>query len=284
MSSDICHMAQNLARNCGYCVFPVLKSKYPATPHGFHDASNDPIAIAELWRQYPGRLIGVATGAKSGISVLDVDSGGWVADEKPAIIEKHEAARWWWRKNASRLPHTRILGTRSGGLHVVFQHRPGVGVSQGKIHQGIDTRGDGGYAVWWYGAGYPCHRHEPPAPWPDWLYEPLIHKPERVAKPIPRRATGTFKPNAEHVIKTAERWVTSASEGMKHERLRQAARLLGGISDAAGISEEYAVSLLIGRLPDTAKDLKGAEKTAHWGFEKGKLAPLELIASDDRWC
>jgi hypothetical protein len=279
MSADICQMAMNLARTCGYHVFPVLENKAPATPSGFLDAEVQPDAIAKLWQCHPGPFIGVATGAKSGVSILDVDSGGWAADEKPSIIEKHEAARWWWRKNANKIPLTRIYGTRSGGLHVVFQHRLGVGVSQGKIHQGIDTRGDSGYAVWWYAAGYPCHRHEPPAPWPDWLYEPLIHKPDRVAKPIPRRATGTIKPDAEHVIRTAERWVTSASEGMKHERLRQAARLLGGISDAAGISEEYAVSLLIGRLPDTAKDLKGAEKTAHWGFEKGKLAPLELRAS-----
>jgi hypothetical protein len=278
MSADVCRTAQNLARTCGYYVFPVLENKAPATPNGFLDAEVKPDAIASLWECHPGPFIGVATGTKSGVSVLDVDSGGWAADEKPAIIEKHEAARWWWRKHASRIPPTRIFGTRSGGLHVVFQHRPGVGISQGKIHQGLDTRGDSGYAVWWYAAGYPCHRHDPPAPWPDWLYELLVSKPEPAAKPIPPRATGTFKPDAKHVIDTAIRWVSSASEGMKHERLRQAARILGGVADAGNISKDDAVSLLVDCLPDTTKNLNLAKKTVIWGFEKGKLAPLELRA------
>jgi hypothetical protein len=131
MSAEVAQLAMNIARNCGYHVFPVLENKAPATPNGFLDAEGQLDAIANLWQCHPGPFIGVATGAKSGVSVLDVDSGSWAADEKPAIIEKHEAARWWWRKNASRIPPTRIYGTRSGGLHVVFQHRPGVACTQG---------------------------------------------------------------------------------------------------------------------------------------------------------
>lgn len=275
MSTDeVCQMAQNLARNCGYAVFPIGHAKTPTTPNGFLDSETDPEAIERLWRKHPGPHVGVATGARSGISILDVDSGNWAPDEKPAIILKHEAARFWWHQNFHKIPVTRINGTRSGGLHAVFRHRPGVGVSQSRIHQGIDTRGDGGYAVWWFCAGYPCHRNDPPADWPDWLFEPLVAKP-----PPPKTAsstpTGTFKPDAERVIQTAKRWVTNASEGTKHERLRQAARLIGGIADVASISEKYAVSFLVDCLPDTAKDLKQAEKTVIWGFTKGKAEPLQ---------
>jgi hypothetical protein len=278
MSADeVCQTAQNLARNCGYAVFPVLNTKAPATPHGYLDAQTQPDEIANLWRRYPGLFVGVATGARSGISVLDVDSGAWPDDAKSAIVEKHQAARFWWHKHAHRIPPTRIYGTRSGGLHVVFRHRPGVGATQSKIHQGIDTRGDGALAIWWFAAGFPCHCHEPPAPWPDWLVAPLIEQPIPPPRPLPSRRR-SFEPSTEQTIETAKRWVRSAPEGMKHERLRQAAKLLGGVAERAKFSDDEAVAWLRDCLPNTVADWKGAEKTARWGLTKGRQSPLELRA------
>ena len=62
-ADEYVHLAQNLARNCGYPVFPCREEdKRPACPHGFKDATKVSGAIAELWRQWPGELIGIATG------------------------------------------------------------------------------------------------------------------------------------------------------------------------------------------------------------------------------
>jgi hypothetical protein len=80
MSDEIMRLAQNLARTCGYAVFPmrlVGNKKLPTRPekdggHGFKDATKDPDGIAWLWQHWPGPLIGIATGPASGISVLDV--------------------------------------------------------------------------------------------------------------------------------------------------------------------------------------------------------------------
>jgi hypothetical protein len=70
---EACRAAVNPVRNCDYAVFPCSQSKTPSRPkkdggRGFHDASKDPDEIAQLWRRWPGPLIGVATGAVSGVA------------------------------------------------------------------------------------------------------------------------------------------------------------------------------------------------------------------------
>src|SRR5437763_1799333 len=155
-SLEACSLAQNLAHNYGYAVFSCHQDKNPATLHGFKDATADPELIAKLWRRWPGPLIGVATGAASGISVLDVDIKG-------------DEARGWWRQNEQRLPLTRTYRTRGGGLHLVFRHVPGILCRVGKPVLGIDVRGEGGYVIFWFAAGFECVDHAPAAPWPHWL-------------------------------------------------------------------------------------------------------------------
>jgi hypothetical protein len=177
---DVCRLAQNLARNCGYYVFPVRligDKKFPARSEreggqGFKDATNDPDEIAWLWTNWPGDLIGIRTGLLSGVSVLDVD-------------QKHPTAVAWWQDSHPLLLPTRTFRTRSGGLHLWFQHRLGVKNSQGRICLGVDTRGEGGFVVYWFGAGFECLDQSPLAPWPTWLLPELTPRlplrPYRVA-------------------------------------------------------------------------------------------------------
>ena len=49
--------------------------KHPRTRHGVNDATSDIKKIGEWWSARPDSNIGVATGAVSGIVVLDVDVG-----------------------------------------------------------------------------------------------------------------------------------------------------------------------------------------------------------------
>lgn len=207
---DVCRLAQNLARNCGYAVFPCSETKAPAIPGpgGYKHASKDPDQIEHLWREHPGPLIGIATGAASGVSVLDAD------------MAKHPTAVIWWRAHHRRLLPTRTFETRSGGLHCYFLHRHGVTNTQAKLCEGIDTRGEGGYVISWFAAGFGCFDHSTPAPWPDWLLAELMRPPPQ-SKPSanPRHATDN---GSEAIL----RRVASAAEGERNGVLYWAANRL----------------------------------------------------------
>lgn len=265
MSDEACRLAQNLARNRGYAVFPCRDDKTPTTPHGFKDGSTDPERIAWLWRRYPGPLIGVATGERSGISVVDVDS-------------RHETARLWWAQNCHRLPDTPTYRTRSGGIHLWFRHTPGVGTKAGHPVQGIDVRGDGGLIIFWFGAGFDCLDHSPPAPWPAWLTtffwpppKPVQQSPTRPAEPISDKLLAALKENA------IER-VRGAKEGQMHYAVRAAGCTLGAIAKEAGFTKADAVDWIVNALPDNsnARD-SNAKKTAAWGFDKGGAGTLRAL-------
>jgi hypothetical protein len=163
------------ALELGIPVFPcrlVGNDKVPTRPksqggNGFHDATADPQEIRELWRRWPGDLIGVPTGEVSGFDVLDID--------------KQHGAGPWYSENKSRLPATRIHRTRRGGLHLFFRHLDGLRNSTSRVSGGVDVRADGGYAIWWASCGYEA-RDYPPGGLPDW---PLWILPSIMAKPVP---------------------------------------------------------------------------------------------------
>ena len=162
--------AFKLASDGRHC-FPCTSSKRPATPHGFLDASADPVALREFWARYAGPLVGVRTGCTSGIDTLDLD-------------RKHREAMVWWASHRDRLPVTRVHRTRSGGLHLVFQHAPDIRYSASRIAPGIDVRGNGGYVIRWPATGLPVLNNAPFAPWPDWLGAQLVPSRQAVAPGI----------------------------------------------------------------------------------------------------
>jgi putative DNA primase/helicase len=51
-------------------------AKHPLTPNGFKDATTNPKIISEWWTKWPSANIGIATGAVSGIVVVDIDNRG----------------------------------------------------------------------------------------------------------------------------------------------------------------------------------------------------------------
>lgn len=138
--------ALRLARS-GLPVFPVnSRTKAPLTPHGFHDASTDEGVVRHWWTRSPSAMIGVPTGERSGIAVLDLDikhdpnSGDILCDGEASL-------RTFMDRNGWTLPDTVEAKTPRGGRHVYFAHEPGFG-SNANDRLGIDCRGAGGYIVY----------------------------------------------------------------------------------------------------------------------------------------
>lgn len=153
----------------GYPVFPVAASKRPTCPQGFKDAASDPGEIRRLWREHPAPLIGVPTGKPTGLFVLDIDS------------PRHTEAAEWLERYAPYLPETRQQTTRSGGLHLFFNHHQGLRNSAGRIARGVDTRADGGYIIVWMPQTW-LIEPRPLADIPPWLIKAATPLPPPVVR------------------------------------------------------------------------------------------------------
>lgn len=120
-----------ISRNRCSCGSQMCSSpaKHPITQHGLKDASNDPDQIKAWWKQYPKANIGVCTGQVSnGLTVIDVDvaKGGDVTTvDIPITLEVETGA----------------------GFHFWLKSNQEIKNSAGKLGQGIDVRGWGGYVV-----------------------------------------------------------------------------------------------------------------------------------------
>jgi Bifunctional DNA primase/polymerase, N-terminal len=254
-------LEQALAIAERYPVFPCKVDKAPATPHGFKDASKDPATIRALWRSCAGPLVGVPTGQVSGIDALDIDP--------------RHGGDSWLRDADESLPTTRRNHTRSGGTHIFFRHAAGVKNTASKIAPGVDTRGQGGYVIWWSAAGCAIEHPEQLADWPRGLLRILCPpKSERrpVAVPANRAEANT---RASLMIERAFDRVRSARPGERHYQLRAAAATLGGLVQYLNQSRSEIEETLVSLIMQTgAEDAVGAAKTARWALEKGCSSPL----------
>ncbi len=120
----------------GMLVHPIrTRSKEPASPHGFKDATADPARIRAWFERSPDLNVAFATGSGSGRWVLDADAGS--AD---TLLD--------WERDHGGLPDTPLLQTGRGGRQWHFLNPPGLVIpSRVKFAPGIDTRGEGGYAL-----------------------------------------------------------------------------------------------------------------------------------------
>jgi hypothetical protein len=131
-----------LFANMGWPVFRLQPGdKKPLRgSHGFLDATTDTKQIQAWWDEEPAANVGIATGAASGLLVIDVDV------KNPSID---------WRRSLHELdlPVTYTVRTPSGGQHLYFSlpefrdgATPNIGSSV-QVLPGIDIRCNGGYVV-----------------------------------------------------------------------------------------------------------------------------------------
>ena len=117
----------------GIPCFPCHPDKTPLTPNGYKDATADPGQLRRLFRPLirPWALIGVPTGARTGLAVLDIDP-------------RHDGDKWLL-EHFDELPPTRVHKTGGGGYHLLFRHREGLCTAPARIAPGVDVRGEAGF-------------------------------------------------------------------------------------------------------------------------------------------
>jgi hypothetical protein len=191
------------------------------------DATDNATDLEVLWQRFPGRLVGITTGARCGIDVLDLDA-------------KHEAAQTWWRLNRQKLPPTKVVRTRSGGLHIYFAHAFGLRCSVAKIALGIDVRAEGGYVIHWPSAGLPVLCDTSMAQWPDWLLGQLISPPASASGNVSGAAAGLDVQRLAGLVRV----VAKAPEGQRNDTLFWAACRVGEGVRNGDLAEDFGAAVL----------------------------------------
>lgn len=114
--------------------------KKPLCNNGFKDATTDPQQIATWAARYPDALVGVPTGRRTGLFVVDADidkrTGETIGEATLYDLGGDFAA------------HGHCVTTRSGGLHLFYRWSEGL-LNTVKRLPGVDTRGEGGYVIAW---------------------------------------------------------------------------------------------------------------------------------------
>lgn len=145
------------AQRFGFAVFPV-NGKVPFSgTRGYKDATKDPAVVKDLWTRYYNANIGIATGAISGIDVIDIDprNGGMET----------------WSQFGLNIECPTVL-TGGGGLHLYLscqylEYPKSLG-------PGIDIKSDGGYVV----APPSIHNTSGRYTWDDVLHLKLVGLPD----------------------------------------------------------------------------------------------------------
>ncbi len=160
-------------------------------PNGVLDATTDPAKLRDLFRVFPRLNIGIATGAASQWTVVDVDAG-----KEPGAVRAFRdlVAAWGLTPTLSSV-------TGSGGRHYVYHHAPGDDVpSKQGISTGIDIRGRRGYIVAPPSLHVSGHRYE-------WI------RTHTRLEELPHEAVAALKEADATVAPPAQRQI---SKGMQH--------------------------------------------------------------------
>jgi Bifunctional DNA primase/polymerase, N-terminal len=266
------------------CGLPDCESagKHPIrrlVPHGLHYATNDTATVERWWHSYRHANIGIRTGSASGLVVLDVDDeAGRLALRGLVAANGGFDARW--------------VRTGSGGWHAYFAH-PGSPVpnSAGRLGEGLDVRGEGGYVVAppsmhqtnrRYRWARPDDVAELP-PMPGWLVElaasPASDHPE--ALPV-RLRTDDAPAYAAAAVEREARIVAAAPPGQRNHQLNRSAFKLGQLVGAGLLDEETITAALVDAGLAAGPGERKIRSTISSGVRAGMQAPRRVVLHTPR--
>jgi hypothetical protein len=257
------HHALRLAE-AGIPVFPCNADKRPVTVRGFHDASTNAAEVREMFGRPGAVLVAIPTGSASGIVVLDGD--------RKATADGMATLRRWSQEG--RLPKTRVHMTRRGGVHLLFRHDPAhpLKSSQSKLAPAVDTRGEGGYAIWWPAAGGTVLRGVtlnalPMAP--AWVAEALAEPPGGRG-PMPRNdMCAGYNAPTEARLAAMVRLAAMAPEGQRNSVLYWASRRCAEMVTEGVLAPAPAEAVLVAAGRHAGLSEREATATTRSGLNAG---------------
>ncbi|MEX5711981.1 bifunctional DNA primase/polymerase [Parafrankia sp. FMc6] len=122
----------------GWPVVPLLpRGKRPILPDWTNAASTDRDVIRGWWARWPDANVGIATGPRSGLAVLDLDPRSGGAESLTELETR-----------VGLLPGTAMVVTGSDGVHFYYRHPGTKVVSRAhSLGRGLDVKADGGQVV-----------------------------------------------------------------------------------------------------------------------------------------
>lgn len=200
--------------------------KLPLLQNWQNIATSDQAAIKVWQEQFRDRFshYGVPTGLANDILVLDVD----------VKVDPRTGKNGFDSLKELNLPQTFYQNTLSGGLHLFFKY-PKDGKHYGqrvKFMSGLDTRGEGGYIIWY---GTDCQIPIADAP-QEFLELILRQKPstenKSPVKVAPEIAKGIFE--------SALLAIENAVSGERNNTLNVQGYIVGQLVGAGSITREHA--------------------------------------------
>lgn len=216
-----------------------------------------------MWANlYRAKLTGwaVPTGRVNNILVLDVD----VDSKQKGTGNGFETLK------GLELPPTLAQRTPSGGAHYIYKY-PENGFKYGnkvKFEPGLDTRGDGGYIIWYGGDAAPIGDA------PAWL----ISKAKAVQDlPGNQGSVSTIKVAPEiaaGIVQKSLEAIREAPEGESNNVLNIESFRLGQLVASDSITREYAFEALLRAARDRGKPEYEARATINSGLDGGNKKPI----------
>lgn len=267
----------------------VLPAKAPLISNGLKGASPREHIIRAWWKKgrHKGAMVGIPTGSRSGIFVLDVDmhhtADGTLIDGKAALANL-EAAH-------GALPITATVRTAGGGLHYYFNHVEGVR-NRGALSKGLDVRGEGGFviaagSVTMDGRSYEWLNHDGEglpavADAPQWLLDLIL--PKHVEH---TGAAWSFEANShDHYVRSAVEAelaeLSGTREGGRGAQVNASAFSLGTLVGAGALDRTEAERGLFDAALANGVVAKDGEKEIRAkirrGLDAGMLKPRQMPA------
>jgi hypothetical protein len=270
------------ATKLGLAVFPVGPDcRKPLTAHGYKDAARTVSDVRTLWAGRGRTNLACATGAVSGVLVLDVDVKGANGIRTLKELEKSKGP----------LPRTWQTCTPSGGLHIWFRHLERRLRNRVGFAPGLDIRTDGGSVALppsrkpagqyvWEICPYTC----PLATAPDWLLD-LADPPPRTRPSPPVLRVRSLRRLANYVTAAVEKECAHVASmkpntGRNHALFVAAAKL-GELVGTGVVAEDAIEQALEAAAHDCGlaceDGLRAVRATIRSGLERGVLQPREVV-------
>lgn len=253
----------DLAAALPWPVFACDDGKRPLVAGGFKSATRDTARILAQFERPGAALIGVPTGAASGLIAVDID------------IKNGARGNEWLAENADALPETRTHKTRTGGLHLLFRVPDGIEIrnSASKLAPGVDVRGEGGYIIVPPSDGYVVADATEPAEMPRWLIRACLPPVEERPPHQPAQISDKYAASA---LAAEFHRVATAPAGHRNDTLNVAALKLGQLVGAGLLARSTVEHELAAAARAAGLDARETAATIKSGLDAGIRQPRDI--------